>query len=178
MSRRIAVITAMALAGAVLAVVGAAAALNLLGDGVFGPGGKPLSQADVQRALAQPAPATSSGQPGSAPATSRRHSQGPAPSPASSVLSSSGGTVFASCSSGQATLTSRIPAQGYQIDGFSRGPATSAWVKFKSSATELIMTVACVGGHPHLVTSVDNRGGGDHGGGGSSGGGSSGSSGH
>ena len=163
----------MLLAGVVLAIIGGAAALSLVGNGVFGPGGKPLTQADVQRALARPAAATSSSQPGTATATPHRHR--PA---VPGTFTRSAGTVFASCSSGQVTLTRLLPAQGYQTDGYSAGPAASASVKFKSSAAELTITATCAGGQPHFVSSADNRGGGgadDHGGGG--GGGSGGGSG-
>ena len=165
----------MLLAGVVLAIIGGAAALSLVGNGVFGPGGKPLTQADVQRALARPAAATSSSQPGTATATPHRHR--PA---VPGTFTSSAGTVFASCSSGQVTLTRLLPAQGYQTDGYSAGPAASASVKFKSSAAELTITATCAGGQPHFVSSADNRGGGgadDHGGGGGGGGGSGGGSG-
>jgi hypothetical protein len=173
MSRRIALAAAMLLAGVVLAIIGGAAALSLVGNGVFGPGGKPLTQADVQRALAQSAAATSSSQPGTATATPHRRGQAPSAVP----FTSSAGTVFASCSSGQVTLTRLLPAQGYQTDGYPAGPAGSASVKFKSSAAELTITATCAGGQPHFVSSADNRGGGgadDHGGGGGgrSGGGS------
>lgn len=172
----------MALAAAVFAVIGATAALNLLGNGTFGPGGKPLTQADVRRALSQPAAATSPSPASSAPATPRRrHPATPRPSAVPGVFGSSGGTVFASCLSGQAKLTRWIPAQGYQTDGFSRGPGTSAWVKFKASGTELTVTATCAGGGPpRFIPSADDRGGGgggggdDHGGGGGSGGGGSG----
>ena len=175
MSRRIALAAAMLLAGVVLAIIGGAAALSLVGNGVFGPGGKPLTQADVQRALARPAAATSSSQPGTA--TPTPHRNGRAPSAVPGTFTSSAGTVFASCSSGQVTLTRLLPAQGYQTDGYSAGPAGSASVKFKSSAAELTITATCAGGQPHFVSSADNRGGGadDHGGGG--GGGSGGGSG-
>jgi hypothetical protein len=172
MSRRIALAAAMLLAGVVLAIIGGAAALSLVGNGVFGPGGKPLTQADVQRALAQSAPATPSSQPGTATATPHRHR--PA---VPGTFTSSAGTVFASCSSGQVTLTRLLPAQGYQTDGYSAGPAGSASVKFKSSAAELTITATCAGGQPHFVSSADNRGGGgadDHGGGGGGSGGGSG----
>ena len=162
----------MLLAGVVLAIIGGAAALSLVGNGVFGPGGKPLTQADVQRALARPAAATSSSQPATATATPHRHR--PA---VPGTFTSSAGTVFASCSSGQVTLTRLLPAQGYQTDGYSAGPAASASVKFKSSAAALTITATCAGGQPHFVSSADNRGGGgadDHGGGGGGSGGGSG----
>ena len=80
----------MLLAGVVLAIIGGAAALSLVGNGVFGPGGKPLTQADVQRALAQPAAATSSSQPGTATPTPHRQR---APSAVPGTFTSSAGTV-------------------------------------------------------------------------------------
>jgi uncharacterized membrane protein YgcG len=178
MSRRIALVAVMALAAAVFAVIGATAALSLLGNGVLGPGGKPLTQADVRRALAQPVAAGSPSPASPAPATPRHPTATPGPAPVTGVFGSSGGTVNASCLSGQVTLTSWIPAQGYQSDGASPGPATSAWVKFKAGGTELTVTATCTGGgRPRFVSSADNRGGGggDGGGGGGSGGGSGGS---
>ena len=84
-------VAAMMLAGAVLAVIGATAALSLLGDGVFVPGGKPLSQADVRRALAQPAATASPSQPGSAPATPHRHRRAVSGTFASSADNRGGG---------------------------------------------------------------------------------------
>jgi hypothetical protein len=85
-------------------------------------------------------------------------------------FSSSGGMVSASCSSGLVTLTSWSPALGFGTDGFARGPAASAWVKFKSSGSEVTVTAACGSGGPHFSTAADDRhgggGGDDHGGGG------------
>ncbi len=80
--------------------------------------------------------------------------------------------MFASCAAGQAALTRWIPASGYGTDGFVQGPARSAWVTFKSSGSEVTVTVTCVSGKPHFAVSADQRGGGggghggdDHGGG-------------
>ena len=166
MSKRAALISALLLAAVAVAVIGATAALGVIGNGAFGPGGKTLTQEDVQRSLAQQSPAAPSTQ--ATPRPSARTSP-PTPASAAGSFASSGGTVLASCSSGQVTLTSWIPAQGYETDGVSRGPARSAWVKFKSSGTELTVTVSCAGGRPHFAASADERGGG-HGGGGGSGG--------
>src|SRR5215510_8009701 len=68
----------------------------------------------------------------------------------------------------QAGRRSWSPAPGYATDGYSRGPAGSAWVRFKSSGTELTVAVTCTGGRPHFTTAADNGGGGgdEHGGGG------------
>ena len=177
MRKRVLHAAAIWLAGAALAAIGVTAALSLLGAGVLGGGGvlgagggQVLSQADVQRALAQ-APPPASAQPSPGPATTPRgHPSGPSPSrlPAPSMFRAAGGTVFASCSAGQATLTSLIPAQGYQTDSDSRGPASSAWVKFQNGGTEQTVTVTCAGDHPRLVTAPGagpTGGGGDHGGG-------------
>lgn len=72
--------------------------------------------------------------------------------------------MYAACLRGQVRLSSWVPAQGYLIDGYSRGPAASAWVKFKSSGTELTVTVTCAGGQPRFTTATDTRGGGEGGG--------------
>jgi len=161
MSKRAALISALLLAGVAVAVIGATAALGVIGNGAFGPGGKTLTQADVRRALAQqsaPASPTQATPRSSVPTS-------PAGSASEAVsFASSGGTVLASCSSGQVTLSSWIPAQGYQTDGVSRGPARSAWVRFKSSGAEVTVTATCAGGRPHFTAASDDRGGG-HGGG-------------
>jgi len=161
MRKRVLVAVAIWLAGAALAAIGVTAALNFLGDGAFGVGGQVLTKADVQRDLAQaPAPASAS----AAPATpGRSHPPGtssPRPSAATGTKHASGGTVVASCSGGQVTLTGWFAAQGYQIDGASRGPAESAWVKFRGASAEQTVSVTCAGGRPQFAVSLDNRGGG------------------
>jgi hypothetical protein len=181
MRKRVLHAAAIWLAGAALAAIGVTAALSLLGAGVLGGGGvlgagggQVLSQADVQRALAQ-APPPASAQPSPGPATTPRgHPSGPSPSrlTAPSMFRAAGGTVFASCSAGQATLTSLIPAQGYQTDSDSRGPAASAWVKFQNGGTEQTVTVTCAGDHPRFATPLDGDTGGGGGGGDDHGGGS------
>jgi hypothetical protein len=181
MRKRVLVAVAIWLAGAALAAIGVTAALNFLGDGAFGVGGQVLTKADVQRDLAQaPAPASAS----PAPATpGRSHPPGtssPRPSAATGTKHASGGTMVASCSGGQVTLTGWFAAQGYQIDGASRGPAESAWVKFRGASAEQTVSVTCAGGRPQFAVSLDNRGGGgsdDHRGGSLGSSGSSGASG-
>lgn len=196
MTKRAAVVSALLLAGLVVAVVGATAALRLIGTGAFGPGGRPLTQADVQRALAQQPPTTPP-QRTPQPTPSRHspsgkpsgHRSAPTRQPVSGSFVSSGGNVFAHCLSGQVALTSWIPAQGYTTDGYLQGPAASAWVKFKSGSSEVTVTASCGGGAPRFSTTPgDNHGGGgggehggggdDNGGGGGGGGRSRGGSGH
>jgi hypothetical protein len=194
MTKRTALVSAMLLAGLMVAVIGATAALRFVGGGAFGPGGQPLTPADVQQSLAQQPAAqqpavqqSPAAQPRrSATARATQHPTRPPashPAPVSGSFTTSGGTVYANCLSGQVRLTSWVPAQGYLTDGYSRGPGTSAWVKFKSSSTELTVTAACGGGRPRFTTAADNRGGGGGGeerhggGGGGSGGGGPGPSG-
>ena len=193
MSKRAALLSAMLLAGVVVAVVGATAALRFIGGDAFGPGGQALTPADVQRSLAQYPPAPSPRRSSAAQVT--HHPTAPrtrtpaAPAPVPGSFTSSGGTVNASCLSGQVRLTSWIPAQGYQTDGYARGPSTASWVVFRSSATDLTITATCAGGNPRFTTAADDRagrgedrpggedrhgGGGPGGGGGGSGGGGSG----
>jgi len=180
MTKRAALVSVMLLAGLVVAVTGATAALRFVGGGAFGPGGQPLTPADVQRSLAQHQLAAQSRQTSAArPTASPAHTSAPAPRPVLGSFASSGGNVNATCLSRQVRLKSWIPAQGYLTDGYSRGPATSVWVRFKSGTTEVTVTARCAHGRPQFTTAADNAAGGggggggvdDHGGGGGHGGG-------
>jgi hypothetical protein len=175
MRKRVALVSAVVTAALIAAVFGATAALSLIGNGAFGPGGRPLSEADVRSSLdanTRPAVATptptprtkSSSPPGSG-------STGHAPTAEVGAFTSTGGTVFTSCAAGQATLTRWIPASGYSTDGYGPRTASSVWVKFKSGSSELTVTVNCVAGRPNLVNTSDDHGGGVGGGGGAGGGG-------
>jgi hypothetical protein len=178
MSKRAALVSALLLAGLIVAVVGATAALRLIGNGAFGPGGKPLTQAEVQRALAQqppttpaqrtPHPTPSHASPSGKPS---RHHSPPTARPVPGSFSSSGGNVLARCLSGQVMLTGWIPAQGYEVDGYLQGPAASAWVNFKSGPAEVTVTASCGSRGPLFSTAADDHGGGGGGGGGDDNGG-------
>ena len=179
MTKRVALAAGVLLIGLLIAAVGATTALRLISSETSGPGGsRPLSEADVRRSFAQaPAGQAAPSGPAATPAPGQRHSPGSrtsgsqhAPVPHTTI----GGTVFAACAAGKVKLTNWIPQSGYSSDGYSPGPAASAWVIFKSSATELTVTATCVGGKPRFVTTTDNRGGGHggHDGGGGGGGGS------
>jgi hypothetical protein len=144
--------------------------VSVLGTGLFGASGQPLTQADVQQRLARHAhAAAASGQHSPAPSAHGRSRTPSAATPApgsTKVIPVTGGTVYASCSSGLAKLTWSL-AQGYQADGYLAGPAGSAWVKLKSGSAEQLVTVTCAGDRPREVVSVpDVRGGGGHGSGG------------
>src|SRR5215467_11183083 len=107
MSKRASLVPLLLLAVLIVAFVGASAALRLIGDGAFGPGGQTLTQANVQASLAQPT------QKSTVPAGPSQPS-GTDGSPSAVVsdnFTASGNVVIAACSSGQASLTSWIPAQ-------------------------------------------------------------------
>jgi hypothetical protein len=178
MSKRVALVSAVVVAALVAAVLGATAALGLIGLGAFSPGGRPLSETDVHRSLeagarsTTPAPNPTPIPRTQSPSKGAPGSQDPGRTPAARIgaFSAAGGAVFASCTSGQATLTRWIPASGYSTDGYGAGPASSVWVKFKSGGSEQTVTVNCVAGNPHRVTSTDDHGGGTGGTGGGTGG--------
>jgi len=188
MRKRVALVSAVVVAALVAAVLGSTAALSLIGVGAFGSGDRPLSETDVRSSLdasnrtaaGTPTPAPTSRTKSPSPHRSGNHGHGPATQMA--AFPSSGGTVFAACAGGQATLARWIPASGYSTDGYGPGPASSVWVKFKSGSSEQTVTVDCVAGSPHLVTSSDDHGDGagggdDHGRGGDGGGSGGGTSG-
>jgi hypothetical protein len=169
MSKRATLISAVVAAAIVAAVFGATAALRLIGGGAFGPGGRPLSESDVRKSF-NAAPRTSTARPSPAGPS---QSQSPPPTTTegakTGTFSSAGGVVRASCASGKAALASWIPATGYGTDGYVRGPARTAWVKFKAGGSEITVTVTCVSGKPQFAKSADDSGGhGGHGGGGGS----------
>jgi len=175
MNKRLVLVSAVLAASLVLAVVGATAALRLIGNGTFGPGGKALSEADVTRSLARvaatpttrPSPVATPGQSGRHSSPRASHSPGNSAA-RNGVYTAASGSVFASCASGQVTLTSWIPSPGFGVDGDASGPAASAWVKFKSDSAEVTVTATCMNGRPHFLASADER----RGGGGSGRGGS------
>lgn len=159
MSKRTTLVSAIVIAALAAAVLGATAALRLIGVGRSGPSGQPLSEAEVRRTLdsgARPAVATPS-------ATTAARKQAPygtagrPPAASLGAFSSVGGTGLASCSSGLATLTRWIPANGYSTDGYATGPAGSVWVKFKSADSELTVTITCVAGKLNVATSSDDQ---------------------
>jgi hypothetical protein len=91
--------------------------------------------------------------------------------PASTVLSSPGGTVVADCRPGGAYLVSWSPIPGYEVDAVARGPAAIARVTFNSGANSVTMLVSCSTGAPTATSTASGSGtGGDDGGGGARGG--------
>jgi hypothetical protein len=161
MNKRVALVSVVLAAALVAAVFGATEALRLIGGGsTFS---RPLSDADVRSSLAA-SPSTPAASPSgtTSPRPLKSGSLGPVKRRGARMFG--GNTVFASCTGSQATITTWIPASGFSIDESSRGPGSSAWVKFKSESSEITVTVTCAGGRPQFGSSSDDRGGG-HGGG-------------
>ena len=88
--------------------------------------------------------------------------------PTSTVLTSAGGTVVATCRPGGAYLVSWSPAPGYEAGPVVRGPAMTAQVTFNTSGNSVTMTVSCSTGVPTVSSTVSGSG---SGGGGYNGGG-------
>ncbi|HEX9065718.1 MAG TPA: hypothetical protein VF843_11465 [Streptosporangiaceae bacterium] len=177
------------LVAVLVAVAGATAALRLAG--APGPGGRPLSAADVRKEFAR----TAGQPPGQGRAAGSSRPAGPASGgavpPVHSSVAARGGTVFAACDRGLVRLTGWIPQSGFTTERFRRGPARTAWVTFRAAGTEQTVRVTCRAAGPQFTVAADDAaaggsepehggrgggqdGGGGHGGGSNSGGGSSG----
>ena len=96
------------------------------------------------------------------PTHSPRPTSSAAFTPASTVLTSQGGTVVANCPSGEAYLVSWSPTQGYEVGTVTRGPAVTAQVTFESNANTVTMVVSCTAGAPAATTTVSPIAGGTH----------------
>jgi hypothetical protein len=125
-------------------------------------------QAQVSRSTLPQTGATPSARASrSRPAASPSAQPTAAAGPASTVLTSSGGTVVADCRPGGAYLVSWSPVPGYEVGTVIRGPAVTARVTFSSAANSVTMTVSCSAGVPTATSTVGSSGGwGDDGGGG------------
>jgi hypothetical protein len=146
----------IALTAGWIAALAAAATIGVATVGALrgGSDDPPLSQEQVNNALAGPSSRK--------PADSAASEPSPSAQTSSSVrkyISSPGGTLWASCTGDLATLSSISPNQGYRVDDKLLGPAAAAWVKFKvdvqsGHATEYTVTVDCPAGTPqdHLAT--------------------------
>jgi hypothetical protein len=115
---------------------------------------QPQAQPQVKPVATQPSP------------THSPHWATSAWTPASTVLTSQGGTVVAKCISADAYLVSWSPTQGYEVGTVTRGPAVTTKVIFESTANSVTMAVSCPAGVPVANTTVSSGGGDDGGGGG------------
>ena len=139
--------------GGWLIAAAAATAVGLLATGAVGTSitgttPAPLSQQQVDRALAR-----------SSPAPSARTSASPstAPGGVTRALDTRGGTLIARCQNGQASLVSWSPAQGYDTEDIRPGPAPAAAITFETHGTAIQVRVGCTAGIPtaHTTTRTD-----------------------
>jgi hypothetical protein len=155
MRPRILLLVAGWLAGAAAAATGVTLALSVLGSGLFGTAGHPLSMAQVQQQLAQAGSEPSAAAAGSPQIVDQGGTPG--------ARNTSGGSVVVRCTSQGVYLTAATPAQGYQADDLLQGPAPTVWVSFRSGSAEVHVTASCTTGRPRFTVSSEPRGG--HGGG-------------
>jgi hypothetical protein len=150
MRPRILLLVAGWLAGAVAAATGVTLALSVLGSGLFGTAGHPLSMAQVQQQLAQADSEPSAATAGSPQAVDQGGTPG--------ARNTSGGSVVVLCTSQGAYLRA-TPAQGYRADDLQQGPAPAVWVSFRSGSAEVHVAASCATGQPRFTVSSEPRGG-------------------
>lgn len=132
------------LAAALVTTLIGLAAVNSIGDGILGGADRPFSAADVNARLSAAPPL--SRPPLSSPPTSAPSAVASA---VSGVLATAGGTVVATCTAGQAYLSSWSPYQGYQADHIVRGPAATASIRFRRDKGRGVrLSVTCPDGSP------------------------------
>lgn len=137
-----------------LTTAAAVAAVNSLGEGIFGEADRPLRQSEVTSRLSaspdvQPTQAPSAAvSPGSSPSGAVT-----VPPAVPRVLGTDGGTIVATCAGNLVTLLSWSPRQGYQADHVVRGPALLASLRFKarSGGGDVRAQVSCVNGEPRVA---------------------------
>jgi hypothetical protein len=149
------------LLGAVSATAGSLYAVDQLGEGLLAQHSKEISVATVNAQLAlensdragraatpiaTPSPSPSSPRPHAHQRTAGAHPSRPprpVPLPSSKLLTSRGGTTAASCDNGLARLVYWSPAQGFEADDVSKGPARVASVTFTDNSGGVMMRVSC-----------------------------------
>lgn len=167
------------LLGAISATAGSLYAVEELGQGLLAQHTSQVSVTMVNAELARgnadrpastPSPSHS---PAASPNASRavhkarpahtRRTAKPVTRDTSKLLTSSGGTVVASCRQGNAYLLYWSPAQGFATHRFVRGPSPVASVTFTSSSGGDLMKVTCdSSGVPIAHVSPLGWGGGSH----------------
>jgi hypothetical protein len=121
---------------------------------------EPLSQQEVSRRLGQESNAlTNTTGPGQ-PTTGPPETATPTAQAARQYFTTSGGSLWATCTNGQASVDTMTPRQGYRLDSYDKGPSTVVWVKFKQEtdhghSTEYHVTVTCVVGIPRITETAD-----------------------
>ncbi|WP_326637343.1 hypothetical protein OG884_26735 [Streptosporangium sp. NBC_01755] len=169
MRKRLPLVVAGWLVTGLLATGAGVAVIDRLSEPLTTAGLRPLSAAEVDKALALASslpgglptaaptavptsgvtsdPAGSASEPTvaeSAPQPAATVTATPVAEPGESrVITTAGGRVIARCKDGLVTLRSWSPAQGFQTDDVERGPADRARVEFESEETEVKVEVNC-----------------------------------
>jgi hypothetical protein len=145
--RRPAVVVLGWLAAAVVATLAGLAGIQLVGSSLTGTPGGVLSQDDIARALALPAPTTAPASSSAAPTRTATSSAPPRGQPR--VFSVSGGRTLATCRpDGRAYLVSWSPAPGYQVGKHEQGPDDEVEVRFEGADGHSELKISCQGGTP------------------------------
>jgi eukaryotic-like serine/threonine-protein kinase len=108
------------------------------------------SVAPTSRAAAVPGVSTSTAAPRPSRTVEPTTTTTP-PSPAGRELTSPGGSVYAQCAQGRATITDLVPADGYEVERVDAGSRLNAMAIFASDRSWYRMTVTCVAGSPTAV---------------------------
>jgi hypothetical protein len=95
------------------------------------------------------------------PTTRPSVSATPTAQAARQYFTTSGGSLWATCTDGRATVDTMTPRQGYRLDSYDKGPATTVWVQFKQESdhghnSDYHVTVTCVGGVPQVRETTDS----------------------
>ncbi len=153
------------LAAAAIATAVTLGAVSAIGLGLFGGSTRPLSEADVNEALASAsastsAPTTPSATPTSSPTASPSTTTPPPQTrPATSgtvPLSAAGNTVLARCVGDTIEVISWTAAQGYHVDDGVNQQGRDAEVEFESEDNDVKIRVTCAGGVPTAVGDDDD----------------------
>ncbi|MEV6963814.1 hypothetical protein AB0M47_01785 [Hamadaea sp. NPDC051192] len=123
--------------------------------------GRPLSRQEVEDRLAQTTPTA---QPSSSPSSSAVASPTASPSASSARrhFTGSGGSLWATCRNGLASVEGITPKTGFRLDESQRGPARTAWVKFKQDGgghgrgQEFLVSVTCDGSTATVTETKDD----------------------
>ncbi|MET7948514.1 septum formation initiator [Micromonospora sp. NPDC005324] len=149
MGRRSILVATGWVATAAIATVIGLGAIRLVGESLTGTPGGVRSEAEIERALAAPEPAPTTGTASAAPGTT-----GTAPSASSGArrgFATDGGTAVAECGVGGVRLVSWAPAQGYRVRDVDRGPDDDVEVTFQGPTREYELKVRCIGSEPVSV---------------------------
>ncbi|MEU8409769.1 septum formation initiator [Micromonospora sp. NPDC048842] len=169
MGRRSILVATGWVATAAIATLIGLGAIRLVGESLTGTPGGVRSEAEIERALAAPEPAPTTGTASAAPgsmgtasaapgstgtASAAPGSTGPAPSASSGArrgFATDGGTAVAECGVGGVRLVSWAPAQGYRVRDVDRGPDDDVEVTFQGPTREYELKVRCIGSEPVAV---------------------------